>query len=441
MALELDLPNTAAFLEGLSVEGLKSHLKPEWIEDALAWAGTATIRKRRLPADQVVWLVIAMGLFRNLPIERIVDELQLAAPDKKDTLVAKSAIAQARQRLGHQPLGYLFETTAAEWSARSAAAHEWRGLKLYGMDGTTLRVPDTKENREEFGGQSAGGGRGESGYPQVRVVAMMAVRSHVLSAFRFGAYGIGETTLARELWGDVPENSLLLIDRGFLVKKDLYNLERTGNRHWLTRSKTNTKWSSIERLGKDEYLAEWELHDRGMPPTLPIRVIHYQWKGSGRQTLLTSLTDAEKYPAKELIELYHERWETELAYDEVKTHLLDRQEAIRSKTPDGVRQELWGIALAYNLVRVEMERLARDAKVPPTRISFTGALALVRTAFSWLGSRRLAYGSIPKQLAYVRADLKRLLLPERRRERAYPRAVKVKMSNYPRNRPSKATAK
>ena len=441
MALDKDIGDVSDFLETLSLEGLKSHVKPEWIEDALAWAGTTSIRKRRLPADQVVWLVIAMALFRGHSIERVVDELDLALPDSKDTLVAKSAIAQARQRLSHQPLGWLFETTAAEWSARSADAHRWRGLRLYGMDGTTLRVPDSKENREEFGGQHAGGDRGESGYPLVRVVAMMAVRSHVLSHFRFGAYSIGETKLAREFWDDVPEDSLVLIDRGFLVKKDLYNLERSRNRHWLTRTKVNTRWSIIEKLGKDDYLAELELHGTGLPPTLPIRVIHYRRRGHRRETLLTSLTDAEKYPAKELIELYHERWETELAYDEVKTHLLERQESIRSKTPDGVRQELWGIALAYNLVRLEMERLAAAIKVEPTRISFVGALALVRHTFAFLGDRRLNPSTIPSKLNRVRTDTKRLLLPQRRRGRSYPRAVKVKMSNYPRKRPSERPAK
>jgi hypothetical protein len=441
VALDKDIGDVSDFLETLSLEGLKSHVKPEWIEDALSWAGTTSIRKRRLPADQVVWLVIAMALFRGHSIERIVDELDLALPDSKDTLVAKSAIAQARQRLSHQSLGWLFETTAAEWSARSADAHRWRGLRLYGMDGTTLRVPDSKENREEFGGQHAGSERGESGYPQVRVVAMMAVRSHVLSHFRFGAYGIGETTMAREFWDDVPEDSLVLIDRGFLVKKDLYNLERSRNRHWLTRTKVNTRWSVIEKLGKDDYLAELELHGAGLPPTLPIRVIHYRRKGHGRQTLLTSLTDADKYPAKELIELYHERWETELAYDEVKTHLLERQESIRSKTPDGVRQELWGIALAYNLVRLEMERLAAAIKVEPTRISFVGALALVRHTFAFLGDRRLNPGMIPSKLNRARTDTKRLLLPKRRRGRSYPRAVKVKMSNYSRKRPSERPAK
>jgi hypothetical protein len=150
--------------------------------------------------------------------------------------------------------------------------------------------------------------------------------------------------------------------------------------------------------------------------------------------LVTSLLDPERYPAKELIALYHERWELELGYDEVKTHLLEREECIRSRTPDGVRQELWGIALAYNLIRVEMERAAAEAGVEPTRISFVAALALIRAELFWLSGPRLAPGTIPKKLLRLRANLKRLVLPPRRPERSFPRAVKRKMTAYARKR-------
>jgi transposase IS4-like protein/DDE family transposase len=426
----------AEFAVGDRLEGLKQHLNPEWVEEALAASGTVTLRRRRLPAEQVIWMVIGMGLMRNMSIEQVVDKLELALPDRKDTLIAKSAISKARQRLGEDPIAYLFAVTAAEWATRSADANRWRGLALYGLDGTTMRVADSAENRATFGGQKVGGGRGESGYPQVRVVAMMALRSHVLSSFRFAEYSVGETTLARDIWKEVPEDSLVIIDRNFLVKKELIYLETSGNRHWLSRTKVNTKWAIREKLGKDDYLVEWEVHETGLPTTWTMRAIHYKRKGFPRATLLTSLLDAEKYPAKELIELYHERWETELGYDEIKTHLLDRQEAIRSKTPVGVRQELWGIALAYNLVRLEMERVAAEANVPPTRISFVASLAMIRDEFHTLSLRSMTPGAVPASLARLRQRLKRLILPPRRPDRHYARAVKVKMSNYPRKRPS-----
>jgi hypothetical protein len=434
--LEDALRVVAEFSVGDRLEGLKQHLNPDWIEEALAASGIVTLRRRRLPAEQVIWMVIGMGLIRNIPIEQVVDKLELALPDRRDTLIAKSAISKARQRLGEDPIAYLFAATAAEWATRSANEDRWRGLALYGLDGTTLRVADSAENRAVFGGHRNGAGRGESGYPLVRVVAMMAVRSHVLSAFRFADYHTGEITLARDIWNELPEQSLVLIDRNFLVKKDLIDLETSGDRHWLSRTKSNTKWAVREKLGKDDYLVEWEVQGAGGPTTWTMRAIHYKRKGCPRATLLTSLHDPEKYPAKELVALYHERWETELGYDEIKTHLLDRQEAIRSKTPAGVRQELWGIALAYNLVRLEMERVAKEAGVPPTRISFVASLAMIRDEFHTLSLRTMSPGSVPASLARLRQRLKRLILPPRRPERAYPRAVKLKMSNYSRKRPS-----
>ena len=426
MNLETALEIVAEYGDGDRLEGLKRHIDPIWIEEALAWSGTVTLRRRRLPAEQVLWLAIGMGLMRSVPIERVVDALELAIPDRKGTLIAKSAISQARRRVGDDPLAYLFTVSAAEWSGRSADAHRWRGLALYGMDGTTLRVADSPENRAVYGGQHTP--RGESGYPSVRVVAMMALRSHVLSAFRFADYGTGETTLARGIWNEVPENSLVIVDRNFLVKKDLIHLETSGNRHWLSRTKVNTKWAIREQLGKDDYLVEWDVNEPGLPSTWTLRAIHYQKKGFPRATLLTSLLDPEEYPAEEVVALYHERWETELAYDEVKT-------------PDGVRQELWGIALAYNLVRVEMERAAAEAGVAPTRISFVAALAMIREEFFQLGAPRVTPGAIPASLQRLRRQLKRLVLPRRRPERSYPRAVKLKMSNYPRKRLAKRTAK
>ncbi len=421
-------------------DGLKEHLDPAWVEEALQFAGTATIRRRRLPAEQVIWVVIAMALFRNCSIEKVVDELDLALPDERDTLVAKSAITQARQRLKEDALAYLFAVSATEWSARCANADRWRGLALYGMDGTTLRVADSPENRSAFGGQTTH--RGESGYPQVRVVAMMALRSHVLSAFRFANYGTGESTLARDLWREMPENSLAIVDRNFLIARELIQLECSGNRHWLTRAKKRTRYAVVEKLGRNDSLVVLEVNVAGMPRTWLMRAINYQVKGYPPSTLLTSLTDAEAYPANELIALYHERWELEIAFDEVKTHMLDRQETIRSRTVEGVRQELWGIAIAYNLVRLEMERIAKEIGVPPTRISFVAAVMLCQNLFrSMCGRRPYPMGNIPRDLDDLRRNIKRLVLPKRRRERSYPRQVKIKMSGYDRKRPTTARRK
>jgi hypothetical protein len=443
LRLQEALESVAGFATSSQFDKLRQHIDAEWIEEALQATGTATIRRRRLPAEQVLWIVLGMALFRNESIERVVASLNLALPVTGFDLVAKSAIAQARQRLGSEPLAYLFETTASEWATRSARENRWGGLSLYAMDGTTFRVPDSPENRTAFGGQSAGGERGDSGYPIARMVALVALRSHLLAAVRIGSYRTGETTLARDLWSDVPDHSLLIIDRAFLIAAALTNLAENGfQRHWLTRAKTRTNVRTIKKLGRNDALVEIVLsrQTRAANPELPetwiARAITYRRKGSPPQMLLTSLLDSERYPASELVPLYHERWEIELAYDEIKTHMLDRQEAIRSRQPDGVLQELWGIALAYNLVRLEMERVADEAGVEPTRISFTNALAAVRNTWLWCSAPPLAPGNIPAHLSELSRTLKLLLLPPRR-PRSFPRAVKLKMSNYPRKCPRK----
>lgn len=447
MRLEEDLGHLPAVLPE-DLDRFRRHVPVQWIEEALCATGTATVRRRRLPAEQVLWLVIGMALMRNESIERVVQWLDLALPTSKGEPVAKSAIAQARQRLGEDPVAYLFVLTAAAWATASAARHAWRGLSLFALDGTTLRAPDSPENWKTFRGQVGNGQRGGSAYPMVRVLGLIAARSHLLAAFVFGDYTTGETTLAQDLWRELPEHALVLVDRNFLVAHQLTALQQAGrDLHWLTRAKAQTRLRHVARLGRNDELVEIVLSDQtrkahpGIPPVWQARAIRYQRKGFRPSTLLTSLVDAVAYPAEEVVALYHERWEIELAYDEIKTHMLAREEAIRSRTPAGVRQELWGIALAYNLVRLEMERAADEAKVPPTRISFVNALSLVR--YCWLISSTppLAPGKLPARLADLRRQLKLLVLPERRSERAYPRLVKIKMSNYNRKPPTGAGRK
>jgi hypothetical protein len=424
------------------LDKFRQHIRPEWIEEALFATGTASVRRRRLPADQVLWLVIGMALMRNESMERIVEWLNLTLPSKNDVPVAKSAITQARQRLGEDPVAYLFMVTAASWAVESAEHHRWRGLSLFGADGSTQRVPDSPENWKAFGGQQGNGLRDGSAYPMVRVLVLMALRSHLLLAIRFAEYAVGEGTLAVGLWNELPDDSLTLVDRNFVAAHHLVAITGTGrNRHWLTRARAKTPLRRVRQLGRADDLVEIAVSDQTrrkypeLPKTLMARAIRYQRKGFPPSTLLTSLVDPAAYPADEIVDLYHERWELEIGYDEMKTHMLAREEAIRSKTPAGVRQELWGIALAYNLVRLEMERAADEARVEPTRISFVNALALVR--YTWLISATppLAPGKIPARLADLRRQLKLLVLPARR-DRRYPRVVKIKMSAYNRKRPT-----
>ena len=425
--------------ESRPFENFARHIDPLWIEEALVATGTATMRRRRLPAEQVVWLVLGMALMRDRPIVEVVRKLDLALPAKDSLTVAPSAVAQARSRVGAEPLEWLFVRTSSEWGHQSADRHRWRGLALYGVDGSTLRVPDSDENRSHFGGQPAGNGRGDSGYPQMRLAVLMALRSHVLAAASFGPYA-GELRYAADLWPSVPDDSLTIVDRGYLAATVLMPLENGGNnRHWMTRATARTTYRVVEELGEGDAIVELNVsdHARGLNEDLPktwlMRAIEYRRKGHDKQILLTSLTNHERYPASELVELYHERWELELGYDELKTELLNREETIRSKSPSAVAQEMWGILTTYNLIRLEAERIAEEVDVEPTRISFVAAMRFIRDEWEWTWITR-SPGAVPRHLRDLRDKIRRFVLPPRRSDRSYPRAVKIKMSNYSRNR-------
>lgn len=416
-----------------------SRIEPAWIEEALLATGTATVRRRRLPAEQVIWLVLGMGLMRNKPIAEIVRRLDLALPDGDGNhTVVSSAVTQARARLGAEPLEWLFHRTAIEWAAQGAV-HRWRELALVAADGTTLRIPDSDDNRQHFGSQDAGAGRGTSGYPLLRLVTVMAVRTHVLLGASFGPYRHGECAYARALLDDLPERSLVLIDRGYLQADILVPLVE-GGQEWLTRAKSTTKYRVIRQLGPGDELVEMTVSraarakNPSLPETFQARAIRYERKGFTPKMLLTSLLDPVRFPADELRVLYHERWEIELGYGEIKTDLLERMETIRSKSPAMVAQELWGLLLAYNLVRLEMMRIADDLRVEPTRISFVAAAREIRQEWYWNADTPTP-GAIPKRLATMRDNIRVFVLPPRRSERSYPRAVKIKMSNYARKRP------
>jgi hypothetical protein len=426
---------------------LGSHLRPEWIEQALAAAtqgDQAAMRRRKLPPDRALWLVIGMGLFRDRSIQEVVEHLDLALPRPGPMSgVAPSAIPQARERLGVEPVQSLFELTAEQWARASADENRWRGLSLWGVDGTCLRIPDTKENDAAFGRPKTG--RSVSGYPQVRFVGLMALRSHVLAGMSLGSFHQGEMTLVKPLWEKIPDHSLTIVDRGFLSWWPLCRLHAEGvERHWMVRAKSKLTWRKVAKLGHGDELVEitapasLRREHPEMPARFLARVIHYQLSGCRPQKLITSAVDADRYPARELIELYHERWEIELGYDELKTHMLEREEALRSRKPEGIRQEIAGIALAYNLVRVEMERIAKEIEVNPTRISFRHALVLIRNFC--LSAWSTSPGALPRRLGSLDRDLRLLVLPERRRQRRYPRHVKIKMSNYARNRGKSALA-
>lgn len=314
-------------------------------------------------------------------------------------------------------------------------------MAVYGIDGTALRVADSDENREYFG-LASGAHRGDSGYPMVQVATLMSVRSHLLANAVFAPYTTGEKTLAAELWDEIPDHSLTVVDRGLAYPGMLLPLHAKGKeRNWLVRVPAQLKsWEVLKRLGPKDVLVRIGVsrQARRKDPTLPesyvCRALAYSYDGHPSGWMLTSLLDRKAYPKKELVALYHERWELELGYDEIKTTMLRQEESLRSQTVDGTRQELWGIFLAYNLVRLEMAVIADELRIPATQISF--ALTLRFLLLEWRAFGHASPGSLPKRLSRMREDLIAFALPKRRPKRRYPRAVKRKMSSYAKKRRS-----
>jgi len=427
-----------------------SALNAEWIDEALKQTGTMSVRRRRLPARLVVWLVISMALFRDCAIRTVAMHLGLSNPWGKARRggrarsVAASAVAKSRQRLGHKAMEIIFNRSAQAWAEPAADADRWQGLSLWGMDGTTLNVQDTLDNEKEFG--LPGSSRGRPGYPKVRLVALMALRSHLLRGVGFGpcrGKKTGEQALAEDLRPMIPVDSLTIFDKGFLNYGALWRLHHDDDgkpttRHFLIRAKKNLKFKTLAVLGPGDELVEVSISstarkkDPRLPKKMQLRAISYQVKGYPKRKLLTSLLDPKRFPAREIAAMYHERWETERGYAELKTTMLERKEALRSRKPDGVRQEIWGILLAYNLVRLMILEAAQEAGLPPTRISFKNALHLIRT-FCTINAWQAPSGTMKTELRMLREMLAVLILPERRPERRYKRHVKIKMSGYKRN--------
>jgi hypothetical protein len=426
---------------GAGLKAFATELDVRWVEAALERCGPAKVRRRKLPMLSVVWLVIGMALHRDLSIDQVVEHLDLVLPEANGDKgkVADSALPKARYRLGEGPLAELFACSASHWAHEHAAEDRWRGLSIYALDGTTLSVQDTDENREAFGLPKSG--RAQSGYPKVRLVTLMAARSHLIVDAAIGPFhgkGTAEPMLARPMWDGVPDESLLIVDRNFIDYGLFHHFSTVGaGRHWLVRMKKNLVYESVQVLGDGDELAEVEIgrhqrrDDPQLPRTMPVRIIHYELDG-GPQRLMTSLLDAKRWPADEIIEMYHERWEVEIAFDELKTHMLERKETLRSKAPVGVRQEIWGILLAYNLIRYRMAVAARQLEIEPRMMSFVYSLRMIRAfllATAWVRS----VANIPSHLERLDQGLESATLPARRTHRRYKRWVKVKMSGYARN--------
>lgn len=413
---------------------LSQQIDPLWIAHALAVTGKASVRRRKLPAEQVVWLLIALALYRHQSIPEVVAQLDLVLPDEVNPDIAKSALTQARQRLGEEPLAQLFTLSAVAWDEQHQRGHSWRGLARYAIDGSTLRTSDTTENRQHFGAQAYASGV-EASYPQLRLLTLTALATHLVREAVFGEYSKNEMRYARDLLPAVPDHSLTVFDKGFLSADLLLQLQQTGTeRHWLIPAKANSKWERLDAHPTD-YRVRMKVspqareHNPSLPFHWEARAIETVSRHGRRRILLTSLLDAKAWPAKEVAAQYQERWRIETSYRELKQEMLGDELTLRSGTPQTVRQEVWGALLAYNLVRLEMAEVAREVGIVATDLSFTTALHYLRYEWSWLAIS--SPGTLPTRLLRLRERLGDLLLPKQRRGRECPRVVKKLPSRYP----------
>ncbi len=297
-----------------SFDQFSAAIDPQWIADALAATDTASVRRRKLPAEHVVWLVIGMSLLRDRSIAQVVHHLDLVVPTPSGVRrrVTNAAIVQARDQLGAAPLAALFTQTAQAWAPPAAAADRWRGLAVYGLDGTTLRVADTPENVAYFGRPSSRHGEG-AGYPQLRLVTLLALRAHLLAAAAFGPYRTSELALATPVWATLPEHALVILDRGFCCYALFHTLASPDrDRHWVVRARsgpTALTQAVVQRFGPGDALVELRpspatrAKHPDLPPTLRVRAVRVQCRGFRPYWVFTSLRNPATHPAADLAAL------------------------------------------------------------------------------------------------------------------------------------------
>ncbi|MBF8280206.1 MAG: transposase IS4 family protein [candidate division NC10 bacterium] len=301
----------------------------------------------------------------------------------------KSAFSKARERVGSLPLQRLFEATAAPMATPSTPGAWYRGWRLMSLDGSTMEVPDTSANEAHFG--RPGVSRGErSAYPRLRWVALGEAGTRAIVGVKAGAYGDGETALARPLLQRLSADMLCLCDR-YYYGFDLWQEARQTGAELLWRIKKNLVLPAEETLPDGSYLSRAYPSGRRRRtehPGIPIRVIDYQLDDPGRPhteplyRLVTTILDPEKAPADELAAVYAQRWEVEISIKEIKIYQGRPHVVLRSKKPDGVLQELYGFLTVHYVIRWLLHQASLEENIDPDRLSFTSALRAVRRKLS-----------------------------------------------------------
>jgi Insertion element 4 transposase N-terminal/Transposase DDE domain len=418
--LQDTLNETLAGLPAGGMAELGALIDPAWIEQALGATGKASIRRRKLPADHAVWLVIGLALFRHMPLWQVVQEMALTL-DGQDLPVPSSSV-QARQRLGAEPLAHLFGLLTDAWG-RAHPVHE-ESLRVLAVDGVVWSAPDSADNRQALG--SGLTQYGPQPWPMVRGVCLLDTDSHELLDAKLGDYHCGELTLAADLRG--LDHSITLFDRAYFSAAFLMDWQHAGaQRHWLMRAKDNLRHEIVQTLGEGDWLIRMPVSPRArqLRPELPshwqARLIQTHAGGKTRR-FITSLLDPSRFCASELAQMYRQRWEIELGFREIKQSLQQGQGVLRSKQPELVMQEVWGVLIAHTLLRRWMRLMAQHAGVAPTRISFHTAQHAIVGALNTVHLARA--GTLPQHLQRLLEQARYFVLPPRRTDRSFPREVK-----------------
>lgn len=382
-----ELPSGSRITDYISLGVITNSFPVEVIRAALKSTGRTSIRQRDLPAHVVVYYVIALALYMQSSYREVLRCLLegikwLLGPGATVKAAGKSGISQARTRLGWEPLQKLHDEVVKPIAVESTKGAWYRGWHLVSLDGSTLDVADQKENKTAFGRPAAS--RGSSAFPQLRFVSLVENGTHVLFGTRMAGENTGEITLAKEVLSSLRKGMLCLADRNF-YGFELWNQARSTGADLLWRVKKNLRLPCEERLPDGSYLSRVYASpkdQRHQKDGVVVRVIEYTLEGvPGAEPiyrLLTTILNYEAAPAAELAALYHERWEIETALDELKTHLRGSKIVLRSKTPDLVRQEFYGLMMAHFAVRGLMHEAALKADEDPDRLSFLHAVRVVR---------------------------------------------------------------
>ncbi|MEU4740932.1 IS4 family transposase [Actinosynnema sp. NPDC023658] len=366
---------------------------PELVDRVIVETGREGQRDRLLPPRAVVYFVLAMCLFSGQGYEEVArlltEGLSWAARWSKPWRVpTTAAISRARVKLGPAPLKALFEQVAKPLAEPTTRGSWYRTWRVLAVDGTTFDAPDTPENVERFGrpGSGRAAARGDrAAFPQVRVVAVAECGTHAITAATLGPITVAEATLARDLFSGLGRGELLIADRGF-AGLPLWRAASANGADLLWRVRSNIVLPVREELPDGSYLSEivaTEDHYRRAEP-VTVRVVEYTLDDPARPDhdapyrLITTILDHRRAPAKELAALYCQRWEIETALDELKTHQRGPGQVLRSRSPDGVEQEVWAHLLVHHAIRSLMHTAATDAGLDPDRLSFIRTLRLAR---------------------------------------------------------------